>query len=495
MSDKHIVYTTTGAFIVPYEPNQSPELEYDTSEFDKIYHRQIPHTGFYNDKLGIFVTYRMYEPKLKSYFPGYDVMYYKNYGGKKSMPFKVSVVPNKYQNSVLTQLMGLKNHEAYVNIPTASGKTVLAVMYIAEAGIKTFVMCYSTRILEQWIDTFKTKTDLPESRICMFESSKLMNKLLKDKKEAKKYDIFLCTSSMFDAFGSRYGYENYQRLFENLGIGIKIIDEAHTRLGATVRCNAYTSIDKTLYLSADYNQSNASLLRKFNQVFKAVPVLRLEEDLMSELRHISAMTIIYNSVPSVAEHAKITNNKYHWSHIEFCKYEFEKDILKNTIVDLVKYIIAQEGETNVKPFKILILLQLIEHVDSLHHLLSSIIKGRSIAKYHSMVEDKASSLDADIIVSTYKSFSTGLDVTNPQIKHVISTTPVDVVTANQSAGRCRPIPNTKSFFWMLQDFGFEYCSNNNIKVVKYLKTNKIGSAESYKISTLPKKLEDGDNRD
>ena len=482
MSDKKIVYTTTGTLIVPYTHNQCQRLEFETSDFDKIYHKQIPHTGFYNKKLEIFATYKMYATKLKSYFPDYDIEYFENYKGKSTSNFAMKVKPNKYQNSALTQLMGINGHEAYINIPTASGKTVLAVTYICMYKKKAFIMCYSSRILEQWEDTFRSKTTLNPDRVFTFNSSEKMNDFLTGKKSADKYDIFLCTSKLFDSFGNRYGYENYQRLFRKLGVGLKVIDEAHTRLGSTIRCNAYTSIDMTLYLSADYNQANPRLMEQFTKVFRMVPVIKLEEELMSELRHINAVTLSINSDPTLDEMLKVTGGKYHWSHIDYCRYEFEKGVMQTAIKALVSEIIySMDVSYTGRPYKILILLQLIEHTDIVYDLLLPIVGDRSISKYHSMVEDKSTALDADIIVSTYKSFSTGLDVTNPQIKHVISTCPVDVVTANQSAGRCRPIPDEKSYFWMIQDFGFEYCGHNNTKVVKYLKTNKIGS---YQLCTL-----------
>ena len=54
---------------------------------------------------------------------------------------------------------------------------------------------------------------------------------------------------------------------------------------------------------------------------------------------------------------------------------------------------------------------------------------------------------------------------------------MDVVTANQSAGRCRPIPGMQSYFWLLSDYGFDHCPRNIEKVLRYLKQNKIGNVK------------------
>ena len=61
----------------------------------------------------------------------------------------------------------------------------------------------------------------------------------------------------------------------------------------------------------------------------------------------------------------------------------------------------------------------------------------------------------------------------PEIKDVISTCPVDNVTANQSAGRCRPIPDTYSRIWLVTDYGFEHNINNIERTGKELTKNKV----------------------
>jgi hypothetical protein len=119
---------------------------------------------------------------------------------------------------------------------------------------------------------------------------------------------------------------------------------------------------------------------------------------------------------------------------------------------------------------------MISVVDDMYSVISHMGTGRSVSRYHGQVpkDEAANANSADIIVSTYQSFSIGIDVTDPHFRHVISTCPVDHVTANQAAGRNRPIPNLNSYFWMLVDRGFDYCTSNSIKVLKYLSHSRIG---------------------
>ena len=133
------------------------------------------------------------------------------------------------------------------------------------------------------------------------------------------------------------------------------------------------------------------------------------------------------------------------------------------------------------------LCYLIDHVDAITSALSELYAGKmSVGRYHSNVspDEKKEALNCDIIVSIYGSFSTGINVISPEIKHVISTVPVDEVTINQSAGRCRPINGQMSFLWVLCDEGFEYCIHNRSRISRYLVKSKIKTIIERKIEEI-----------
>ena len=85
-------------------------------------------------------------------------------------------------------------------------------------------------------------------------------------------------------------------LFAFMGIGFKVIDEAHRCFGATIKINAYTSI-RTLYLSADYNQANADIRKMFYDAFKDADLLTYDAETMNDLKHITCVQYEYNSFP------------------------------------------------------------------------------------------------------------------------------------------------------------------------------------------------------
>lgn len=478
--EKRLIYTTAGLVIMPYRPKQCRKLEWMTSTYDAIYHRAIPHTGFYNPKMNAFVTYQLSKTYAKTLFPDYEVVQWPVMPIQHTQGFEMKgITLNEYQEDIVAQLENIDTNCVFVNLPTAVGKTVLATACMSEAKTRVFVMCYTTKILKQWIDTFRDMTTLKKSQVLLLKSSKQIEDIYNKPESVKKVEVFLCTSSLFDSYGRSYGYEKYFKLFQDLGIGMKIIDEAHTRLGTTVRINAYTNVPKTMYLSADYNQANSEMLKLFKDVLYGVPVLKLSDEHMNELKHIKAMVYSFNSRPSIEDELKVTSGVYHWSTVNYCRYEFDEDNspMVDAITSILEMIVDENSISNVKglPYKTLILVQLIEHVDKLALLLPRIIKNRSFGAYYSELDEdeKSRAVRKDIIISTYKSFSTGVNLVAPEIKDVISTCPVDNVTANQSAGRCRPIPDTYSRIWLVTDYGFEHNINNIERTVKYLTKNKV----------------------
>ena len=112
--------------------------------------------------------------------------------------------------------------------------------------------------------------------------------------------------------------------------------------------------------------------------------------------------------------------------------------------------------------------------------------------------------DADIIVATYGSFSTGLDTHD--IKYVISCDQCNKVQDNQAAGRARPLSDgTDAIYFMLVDYGFSYCKTKLRTRLQYLQETKskdelpyryiynmdVSAGDNFKIA--PPKLEDSEN--
>ena len=475
-----IYHTTTGIRIHPYYPKMSIDIENLTSIFNKATHKRVPVSGFLDmDSESFLVHKNIGQGLLLRNFSEYQHINVVPFKGKQIHPqieFNDDFSLKPEQVSILGQMTRIQQYEMFVNLPTAVGKTILGLAYIASMGIKTIIICFSSKILTQWRDTIKDITHIDQSRVKIVGAGKYISEVIDGDIDVSNIDVFLTTSVLLSSYGNKHGMLQIQKFFEKCNIGMKIVDEAHRNIGATVKLNSVTSLFKTVYLSADFNRASRYTRTQFFQIFDKVPIIRVSSDDMLKLKHLSVVSLGYRSNPSPEDVLRITNSgAYKWSMWDYCKYQFGDRDLADMIVKIIKKISESQAVTEFGYYKILVMVSMINHVDILYKILTDEFPERSIGRYHSDMsdEEKEDSKCKDVIVSTYSSLSTGTNIVLPKIQHVISTSPVDVVSHNQTAGRCRPIENENSVYWLLHDDSFDYCRNNAVRAEEYLKYSRV----------------------
>lgn len=481
---KKIRETITGMVLEDYQAGDVPQLERVTSVYDKITRKYIPTAGFVLDNE--FATYRFKEQLLRTFTAGtpyanFEIEHIPMELGQPTMPFKSTIRLLKSQKQVSDKMMASGN-QVFLNIPTATGKTVISVDFISKLQVKTIVICHKKKILSQWYDTFRTKTDIDIGRVMIINSSQYFYDVISGDLDPNDTDIWLATPSVISSFCGDHGWDMLEDLFGFMGIGLKIIDEAHRCFGTTIKINSHTSI-RTLYLSADFNQANGYIRKMYFDSLRDAVVIRYDQETMNDLKHITCVQYEFDTHPSDEDLVAVTNytrkNRYHWDHFEYTKYIMRNGTVLKHVENIINEIIKSEENVKSddgKPYKILVLTNMIDNVDDIYNKLSRKVTSRTVARYHTKIpkEETTTYLNADIIVSTYQAFGEGVDVVTPCIRHVISTSPVDAIMANQSAGRCRPIKDLESYYWMMVDMGFEFCRNNEVRVTRYLANAKIG---------------------
>lgn len=476
MSEKIIYRTPNGIQITPYYRGQCDSLEKRCSYYDKIYHKRIYTTGFPIDEENLFITYKIKKGLLRTWFPDYRIVDVKS--DTRRPVYHSTLMPGvklkENQIEVLNKFVLSDRPEIYLNVPTAFGKTFLGVVYATNSKKRCMIVCNSTKILDQWRDTICNITQPGESKILRIKGSEALDKIKNDEIDVFKYEYFLVTPRTLMGYASSHSYKDLATVVNKLCISLRIVDEAHLQLACTVKMNAMTNTPQILCLSADATRGNSAAKRSFTDVFANAMFVTLSDEEMQKLKHVVAIFTTYDSQPDGATIHEVQGGPYNWSHLKYSRYEWRINATQSKVIMLVKEILEK---TNFEPYyKTLILLQEISHVDELTEILRSLYGDKiSVGRYHSKVsiEEKQESLKSDIIVSSYGSFAVGVDVVNPEIRYVISTIPVDEVTSNQSAGRCRPIEGLTSFVWFLYDTGFLYCKNKMDKVSRYLTHSKI----------------------
>lgn len=478
MNPKRIEITSTGIQITPYHKNQCPYLEKLTSTYDAVRHRRNPVTGFfldYDSTDPCFVTHMHQSKFIQSNFPDYSIRYIpptKGYPLLGHFQLNPEIIPRDVQTDIINQIVNdPKHNDWFVYLSQGLGKTLLSVYLISYFNTKTLIMCYNKDILHQWFTTMRDKTNIDPQRIIIIDSSKIFEKILEKDFPTEDFDIFMCTPGLLSSFGKKNGFQNLLKLFDLMHIGFKIYDEAHRNIANIVKINAFTSVQRTLYLSGDFGQSNKTKEKLYFNIFHNIPVLTPPKDMMNTLKFTVAMVIKYNTHPNDMQKASCMTRRG-FSFFEYMKYQFGQDEFFNRIDDVIQQIL----QTNTNHYKTLLLVNLIEHVDELYDILSEKYGDKfTIGKYHSKVspEDKEICKEqCDLIVSTYQSFSTGIDVS--KIKYVVSCAICTKIDDNQSSGRARPLSDGSDvYYFMFADMGFSYTKRTLGKRLRYLQETKI----------------------
>ena len=481
MSTKAI-YTSTGIVFDPYDASCLNKLEYKNTIYDKRIRDRVPFGGFIVSDEGRrkYVTYMMNPETLLPIVNNFtiDSVGPPYMGEPLNRRFNMieSIILTDVQYSAIDTVMANNYCTAFFNIPSAFGKTIMSTYLISMIGVKTLILCYSTEILNQWYKTFVNMTDIDPERVTILDASKDLYRASIGTYPSEDKDIYLCTPRLFQSFGSNYGYSNIQKALEGLGVGMKIIDEAHKHIGAIIHINGFSNIGRTYYLSGDFDQGYKAKRPIFRNIFFTVPVIKVNRDILEQLKYINAVIVKFDSNPSAKDLYKIYGRSRLFSNYKYMKYEFEHGLMISILKDLLGTLSnrLEPGE------KVLILVNLVKHVDILHKSFSKKFKDRfTCGRYHNEVsrEEKDITLsDSTLIISTHQSFEIGVDVKN--IRAVINLTSSNYVEDNQSASRARMrTDNKECFYFMFVDMGVPYLAENLKEREDYLLEYKMKSVK------------------
>lgn len=475
--EKIIRRTRMGCLVQPYKPRQSYQLEQNTGQYDNVYHRYVEYVGFkipYNGTL-CYATYNREYDFLKRALPDYEIMEAK-YNEIRFFGHDIQLKGISEFKPAQSELIGsidtsieAKNERIwFIHLQTAGGKTLLATYYATKFGMKTMVMCFSDNILRQWVDTFQNKTTIDPRRMVRL-NGRIMDKILAGEISPYQYDVYFATPTLIDRWAnSRADYMRVTDFFNRAGIGFMIYDEAHRNVSSVVRLVSVVNPRYQMYLSADFGQGEYNRELQFKSIFKMVPVLEPTEQVQRSMKYTKLVVVEYNTYPNSVEKEE-PFNKFGYDGTSFMRYEFRKGILQNVILHIIKTFLNIELK-----HRMLILFMNIEHVDIVHEDLTKRFPNYIVGKYYATLpqEEKDYVKDnADIIIATYGSFSTGLDTHN--IKYVLSCNQCNKVQDNQAAGRSRPLPDgTDSVYFLLVDMGFSYCRTKLKNRLFYLQETK-----------------------
>lgn len=336
---------------------------------------------------------------------------------------------NKLQEESIRFFTGQKEYsytktetQLVLSLPTEEGKTYVTIASLAYLKVKSLIIVNRNILKQQWFDRAKQYTNMTDENICIISSSEQFTKLLnKDDDELQKIKMYICSHGILrNLLKADVNYVN--EIFNKLGIGVKVYDEAHLEWENILFIDYFTNIPKTLYLSATYTQSDYGTNKVFQTAFYSVyKFAKYNEE---REPHTKAFLIKFNSRGDQRDIDKIYSNRGMYNSCNYIDYGINNGTILIQVKEILKLIITKDMLNG----QIFIISAKMESCDLFHKLVRAYFCDtlKSIS-YHTKSKNQLSKnlsdlSDYDVVCVTSKMLGTGPDINTLQI--IIDTEPM-----------------------------------------------------------------------
>jgi hypothetical protein len=364
------------------------------------------------------------------------------------------IVPprNNEQVDCINFIMGINQHkdnendrQIFLVKNPGFGKTFCSGVAACRYGVKTLIIMHRDSLRKQWLNSLYKMCGLSEDEVHEIQDSQEVFDIVHDNHEFD-YDIYLMTHATFRAGLKRVGnFKEMSNLTKNLGIGLKIIDEAHLEFRDTLLMDFVFNVQRNLYLTATDGRSTKAENSIFKHVFANTTFYHPSTLLTSNQ---PSKWVEYNMV-QLNTHAKQNIVRYRveggrgMNPATYGKWVIAYDKKQTHFKccrDILKMIYEKDPSA-----KVLLFMPLIDLCTECSYFLTKNLNYdesfaydltiRTINSKNTKAENEENK-HADVIVTTVASCGTGTDI--PGITDIINCSPfVSQVTAKQVFGRIR----------------------------------------------------------
>lgn len=429
-----------------YELGDLPRLEKEFSLWDDVYYKQIP-LYYYDEERKVLFLPRGYDPiKLETYV-GKPLVYKKECNPKRKISFPIMSPPkNDTQKEAVRFLTGFEEYkrmsgesQQVLSLPTSVGKTYCTIAACSLLNICAMVIVGTDDLRKQWKEKIKEYTKLPDSSICLINGRQTIEKLLKYKEKTLGNHVFyITTHTTLRSYMSSVGFYGLNPLFEKLGVGIKIIDEAHLQYRNTMMIDYATNVWKTFYLTATFNQSDKSTDALFQRAFNKIFKLQIAPEMR---KHVIYIALLFSSKATAAEKLSLKGRKGFDKH-GYISYEMRRE----TILTPYRYIIDLFINKMRLEGKILVLSPKKESCDYFKNVTDEMLPGYATCVHYTGSKVESFS-PYGIIFATSSMLGTGDDIAG--LRAIINLEPIrSERNATQVWGRLRMYAEDKDTYYV-----------------------------------------------
>ena len=490
-----IIVRNSCIIITDYEKGSNHDLEKNFQVWNPTYYR-LEDFGMYYDKdeRKLYIPRGLDIWKIKKYLRVHNTIN-EDYNPYKSINnLKLKIKPrDDVQVQALQFMCGIGDYEVNlrlpqlsVNLPTGKGKTYCSIATIGYFKMKSIIITASSSLLEQWRTDIKEYTSLEDNEIFLINGSNVMNMIYSNKSmKTKEAKIFLITHKTIQSYCTQYGWNRLNQIFLNLGIGIKIIDEAHQNFNNMLMLDFFTNVYKTYYVTATPQRSDWREDRIYQLSLKNVPGIDLFDIELDP--HTDYLAIKYNSKPNPVQISEC-KNMYGLDRMKYVDYITKQPNFYKVLMIVMDIILKMKGRA-------LIYIGTNEGILRVYKWLGENYPEflGDIGIFTSLMdkESKAKEREKKIILSTTKSCGAGEDIKGLKVSVVLAEPFKSEVLARQTLGRTR---DSETLYIELVDMGFKQIKNfyySKLPVFnKYASSTEDVMIDQYELDKRTEKLED-----
>lgn len=296
-----------------------------------------------------------------------------------------------------------KASQLVLSLPGGVGKTYCMVAALSYLCMKFIVIVHNAEIREQWRARLLQYTNMPDSAIITVTSTKTLHNMMKDKK-IRNHSCYLVTHRLLGNYMKEYGFDSLNELFIHLGIGAKVVDEAHKEFKEILEIDYATNVKKSYYLSATFGKTdykeNMIFQKSFNQVYK----LSKSSDEIGIERTTYYIASFFKSGISAIESMSM-KIRYKFSVQRYFNIEMEYGAIFKQVNKWLEWVYITKQVTG----KTFILSPKKDSCDICYKLAKELFPDKKCCVHYtgSKVDNLS---DYDIICATSKMLGTGLDL-------------------------------------------------------------------------------------
>ena len=440
-------------FIAIENYSKNSKLEESLTVRDKVTH-QVEWVAYdYQPKKNILIIPKGYSSKyLQELFPDKEVYYVERDENVSSISIKADKYPpkNDIQIRALEWLHeNSRFNKKLMDVTMDSGKTYIALKYICDCKKIALIIVHNDGILNQWIKEILKFTNIERNEIGIIKGSKSIDEC----ENNLQYKIFIASELTLRNIIDN----NKTRLFKfckNVGIGIKVVDEAHLFLKTICEIDLHTNVIDNIYLTGTAERTNW----KENKILSRILPLNysfntMNSDYANTERRITTILVDYDSRTTTLASSELYN-RYGFQLAKWATLTINFiDLLINIFKDYYDYIENMLKDRNLD-LQHAIFLKTLEQCRLFEDQLKFMLPGITIGMFNSLNEkNKKDALNAKVIITTEKSFGVAID---SKINVIHNFIPISSkASIMQMAGRLRK--NEVSIFLDYTDESIEGC--------------------------------------